>query len=183
MEMLEEVLSSVGVQDVDTSGYQVSNLDNIEFYCKNDQLDVDTIVTQWIDTPFCQQCLTNWRWEVEKKTPFCSTMGKGGEKISSPTTPVSEGPTGHPALLRNCPFGTEIQSFPVYVYRKLFQYIILCLCFDKKSKYHVSYGQNFFQKTSQLCGRQNCSTFVIHIFTGSNKLHISSRCREKNWTS
>ena len=32
MEMREEVFSNVGAQDIDTSGYQVSDLDNVEFY-------------------------------------------------------------------------------------------------------------------------------------------------------
>ena len=33
MEMRDEVLSSVGAQDLDTSGYQVSDLEDIEFNC------------------------------------------------------------------------------------------------------------------------------------------------------
>ena len=35
MEMKDEVLSSVGAQDMDTSGYQVSDLDNVEFQWEN----------------------------------------------------------------------------------------------------------------------------------------------------
>ena len=31
MEMRDEVLSSVGAQDMDKSGYQVSDLDDVEF--------------------------------------------------------------------------------------------------------------------------------------------------------
>ena len=36
MEISDEVLTSVGGQDMDTSGYQVSHLDDIEFYLEND---------------------------------------------------------------------------------------------------------------------------------------------------
>ena len=41
MEIRVKRLSSVGAEDVDTSGYQVSDLDDVEFYWENDQLDLD----------------------------------------------------------------------------------------------------------------------------------------------
>ena len=51
--MRDEVLSSVGTEDMDTSGYQVSaNVDNVEIYWENDQLDVDAVFRPGIDTPF-----------------------------------------------------------------------------------------------------------------------------------
>ena len=37
MEMKDEVLSSVGAQDLDTMGYQVSDLDDVEFYWEEKQ--------------------------------------------------------------------------------------------------------------------------------------------------
>ena len=40
MEIRDEVLSSVGAQDKNRSVYQVSDLDDVEFYWENDQLDV-----------------------------------------------------------------------------------------------------------------------------------------------
>ena len=52
MEMREEVLSSVGAQDLDTSSYQVSDLDDIEFNWENSQLDMDSVFRPGIDTPF-----------------------------------------------------------------------------------------------------------------------------------
>ena len=39
MEMREEVLSNVGAQDLDTSDYQVSDLEDIEFNWENSELD------------------------------------------------------------------------------------------------------------------------------------------------
>ena len=36
-EMREALLSGVGAQDMDTSGYQVSDLDDVEFYWENDR--------------------------------------------------------------------------------------------------------------------------------------------------
>ena len=51
MEMRGEVLSSVGAQDLDTSSYQVSDLEDIEFNWENSQLDMDSVFRPGIDTP------------------------------------------------------------------------------------------------------------------------------------
>ena len=53
-EIRDEVLSSVGAEEgLDTSGYQLSaDLDDVEFYWENDQLDVDAVFRPGIDTPF-----------------------------------------------------------------------------------------------------------------------------------
>ena len=58
MEMRDEVLSSVGAQDLDTSSYQVSDLEDIDFNWENSQLDMDLVFQTGIDTPFLQQYLT-----------------------------------------------------------------------------------------------------------------------------
>ena len=52
MEMRDEVLSRVGAQDLDTSSYQASDLEDIEFNWENSQLDMDAVFTPGIDTPF-----------------------------------------------------------------------------------------------------------------------------------
>ena len=88
--MKDEVISSVGAQDMDTSGYQVSaDLDDVEFYWENDQLDFDAVFRPGIGTPF-------------SPTPFDDLEVGGSEnpilldeeedKENSPptTTPVSE---------------------------------------------------------------------------------------------
>ena len=51
-EMRDEVLSSVGEQDLDTSGNQVSDLGDVDFYWENDQLDVDAVFRANYDTIF-----------------------------------------------------------------------------------------------------------------------------------
>ena len=43
--MKDEVFSSVGVQDMDTSGYQTSDLDNDDIYWEKNHLVVDTVFT------------------------------------------------------------------------------------------------------------------------------------------
>ena len=52
MDMRDEVLSSVGAQDLDTSSYQVSDLEDIELNWESSQLDMDAVFRPGIDTPF-----------------------------------------------------------------------------------------------------------------------------------
>ena len=52
MEMRDEVLSSVGAQDLVTNSYQVSDLEDIEFNWDNSQLDMDSVFRPGKDTPF-----------------------------------------------------------------------------------------------------------------------------------
>ena len=71
MEMRDEVLSSVGAQDLDTGSYQVSDLEDIEFNWENSQLDMDSVFRPGIDTPFLQQYLTIYCWAMDQlKTPL-----------------------------------------------------------------------------------------------------------------
>ena len=50
--MREEVLSSVGAQDTDRSGYELSDLEDIEFSWENPAVDMDSVYRPGIDTPF-----------------------------------------------------------------------------------------------------------------------------------
>ena len=52
MVIREEVLSSVGAQNLDTSSYQVSDLEDIEFNWENSQLDLEPVFRPGIDSPF-----------------------------------------------------------------------------------------------------------------------------------
>ena len=61
-EMREEVLSSVGAQDTDTSGYELSDLEDIEFSWENPAVDMDSVYRPGIDTPFPNPYLTIFRW-------------------------------------------------------------------------------------------------------------------------
>ena len=70
-EMRDEVLSSVGAEDMDTSGYQVSaNLDNVEFYWVNDQLDVDAVFRTGIDTPFSTKAFEDLEMRGSVENPI-----------------------------------------------------------------------------------------------------------------
>ena len=123
-EMRDEVLSNVGAQEgLDTSGYQVSaDLDDVEFYWENDQLDVDAVFRPGIlILLFHQQRLTTLGGSAENSILLDEKEDKENSPPTTTTTPVSERPTRPPALLRIHPFGTRKQNVPDYVYRNLLQ--------------------------------------------------------------
>ena len=122
-EMRDEVLSSVGAQEgSDTSGYQVSaaDLDDVEFYWENVELDVDAVFRPGIDTPFSPTAFDDLEMEGAENLILPDEEEDKG-KSPPTTTPVPEIPTRPPALLRSRPFGTRIENVPDYVYRNLFQ--------------------------------------------------------------
>ena len=72
MEMRDEVLSSVGAQDLETSSYQVSDLEDIEFNWENSQLNMDSVLRPGIDTPFSPRVFDDFvdgRW-IKSKPHF-----------------------------------------------------------------------------------------------------------------
>ena len=62
-EMREEVLFSVGAQDTDTSGYQLSDLEDIEFSWEDPAVDVDSVYRPGIDTPFSPSIFDDFHME------------------------------------------------------------------------------------------------------------------------
>ena len=78
-EMRDEKLSSVGSQEnLDTSGYQVSaDLDDVDFYWENIQLDVDAVFRAGIDSPFSPTAFVDLEMGgSSRKLRFCSTRRK-----------------------------------------------------------------------------------------------------------
>ena len=121
MEMRDEVLSSVGAQDLDTSSYQISDLEDIEFNSENSKLDVDAVFRPGIDTPFSPTVFDDLLMgdgSVENSIVLDKEQDK---ENAPPTTPVSERPTEPPRLQRSRAFGARIENVPDYVYRNLFQ--------------------------------------------------------------
>ena len=122
-EMKDEVFSSVGAQDIDTSVYQVSaDLDDVELYWENDHLDVDAVFRPGVDIPFSPTAFDDSEMGGSAENPIL--IDEEGEKeISLPptTTPVSERPIRPAALPRSCPFGTRKENVPDFVYVNLLQ--------------------------------------------------------------
>ena len=120
--MRDEVLYSVGAQNLDTSRYQVSDLEDIEFNWEGSQLDMEAAFRPGIDTSFSPTTFDdlsmggsvenlNWLDEEENKK----------NSPPAPSTPESVRPMESPGPQRSRPFGTGIENVPNYVYRNLFQ--------------------------------------------------------------
>ena len=121
-EMRDEVFSSVGGQHNDRSGFQVSDLDDVEVYCGNDHLDVDVVSRTVLDTPFSPSTFIDFEISsmAENLIPIDEMQAK--ENCPPlPATPVSQRPIQHRVLKRSCPIGTRIQKVPDYVYRNLLE--------------------------------------------------------------
>ena len=121
MEMRDEVLSNVGAQDLDTSSYQVSDLEDIDFNWEYSQLDMDSVFRPGIDTPFSPTVFNDLLMGDRSVENPIVLDGEQDKENAPPTTPVSEHPTEHPRLQRSRAFGARIENVPDYVYRNLFQ--------------------------------------------------------------
>ena len=123
MEMRDEVLSSVGAQDLDTSSYQVSDLEDIEFNWENSQLDMDSVFRPGIDKPFSTTVIDDLLMgDGSVENPIVLDEEQDKEN-APPTTPVSGRSTEPRRLQRSRPFEARIENVPYteHVYRNLFQ--------------------------------------------------------------
>ena len=102
MEMRDEVLSSVGGQDLHTSSYQVSDLEDIELNWENSQLDMDAVFRPGIDTPFSPTTFDDLSMEGSVENPIVLDEGKEKENAAPPpSTPESVRPTEPPRLQKS----------------------------------------------------------------------------------
>ena len=93
MEMRDEVLSSVGAQDLDTSSYQVSDLEDIELKWENSQLDMDSVFKPGKHTPFSPTVFDDLLMGDGSVENPIVLDGEQDKENAPPTTPVSERPT------------------------------------------------------------------------------------------
>ena len=122
MEMREEVISSVGAQDLDTSSYQVSDLEDIEFNWEDAQLDMDAVFRPGKDNPFSPTTFDDiLMGDGSVENPIVLDEEEDKENAPPPTTPESVRPTEPPRLQRSRAFGASIENVPDYVYRNLFE--------------------------------------------------------------
>ena len=125
--MNEEVLSSVGAQDTDTSGNEQSDLEDIEFSWEDPALDMDSVSRPGINTKSSPPVVVNFQMEGSTAANPIIVDDEADKENSAPTTtttttttPESERPTEPPRLLRSRPFGTRLEKVPESVYRTLF---------------------------------------------------------------
>ena len=120
MEMRDEVLSSVGAQDLDTSSYEVSDLEDIEFDWENLQLDMDAVFRSGIDTTFSPITFDDLSMERSVQNPIVLDEEENKEN-DPPSTLESVRSTEPPRLQRTRAFGARMENVPDYVFRNLFQ--------------------------------------------------------------
>ena len=88
MEMRDEVLSSVGAQDLETSSYQVSDLEDIEFNWENSQLDMDSVFRPGRDTRFSPTLFDDLLMgDGSVENPIVLDEEQDKENAPPPTTP------------------------------------------------------------------------------------------------
>ena len=127
--MREDVLSSVGAQDLETSSYQLTDFRDIEFNWENSQMDA--VFRPGIDTPFSPTTFDDLSMEVSVENPIVLDEEEDKESSASTTaTSVSERPIEPPRLLRIGAFGARMENVPDYVIRNLFQEVLPCLYFE-----------------------------------------------------
>ena len=109
--MRDKVLLSVGAQDKTTNEYQVSDLDEIDFYWKHDQLDVDAVLRPGLDTPFSSCTFRDFETGAMPEIPIQVDDEQNSETSSYPllpTTPVSERPNKPAVIMRSPAYDTVI---------------------------------------------------------------------------
>ena len=113
LEMRDEVLSSVGAPDWDTSSYQVSNLEDIEFNWETSQLDMDTVFRPGKDTPFSPTTFDDL--SMERSVESLIVLDEEEHKENAPPPPSrheSVRPTEPPRLQKSCAFGAKVENVP-----------------------------------------------------------------------
>ena len=133
-EMREEVLSSVGAEDIDTSGYELSDLEDIEFNWEDLAVDLDSVYRPGTDTSFFPSIFDDFQMEGLNAANPTLADDEEDKENSAPTTstPKSERTTEPPRLKRSRPFGTRMENLTESVNRTLFRcilYFIPCTCF------------------------------------------------------
>ena len=121
MEMRDEVLSGVGAQDLDSSSYQVSDLEDIVFNWENSQLGLDAVFRPAIVTRFSQTTFDDLLMSDGSAENPIVLDEKEDKENAPPTTPESVKPT-EPLRLQRCrASGARKENVPDYVYRNFFQ--------------------------------------------------------------
>ena len=111
--MRDEVLSSVGAQDLGTSRYQVSELEHIEFNWEDSEVDMDAVFRPDIDTPFSPTTFDDLSMggSVENPIALDKEQDKENSPPPAPWTPDYVRPTEPPRLQRSCPFWNKNRKF------------------------------------------------------------------------
>ena len=101
LEMRDEVLSSVGAQDLDASSYLVSDLEDIELNWEKSQWYMNPVFRPGIDTAFSPTTIDDLSMERSVENPIVLNEEEDKENAPPPATPESVRPTETPRLQRS----------------------------------------------------------------------------------
>ena len=82
--MRDELISSVGAQEMNTSGYQVSDLGGIQFHWEGSDLNMDAVFRPRIDIPFPHSTFNPF--ETVSKAKNLILIDDEEDKENSPST-------------------------------------------------------------------------------------------------
>ena len=120
LEMLSEVLSSVGLKEMGTSVFQVCDFEDNEFHLEYLNMNMDTVFRLGIDTHFPPSTFNGFKIDLmAENLILVDEMEK--EKKSLLKTTTYEKPTQPPGLLRIPRFGKVPENIPHHVYGFLYQ--------------------------------------------------------------
>ena len=138
-EMWDKVLSIVGAQDMHTSGYKVSDVEDVEFTGKMINGKWTLSSDRTLIPPFHQQLFLIWRWEVQQKTPCCSTKRKTRRTLL--LQQQHQSPRDQPDPLHCC------KNVLLEQKQKIFLILFIEFCFNKYYSVCVfmSFINNIFQ--------------------------------------
>ena len=132
LERRDELFSSAGAQDIDTNGYQVSDLDDVDFCWENDQLDVDAVSRPGIETPVFSSTFNDFERGSRAENPI--VVDKEPDKKKSPppppTTLVSDRPVRPLCWWEVAQLERELGMFPIMFKKfvRIVSYHCYCVC-------------------------------------------------------
>ena len=83
---MREVQSSVGAQDTDTRGYELSDSEDLEFSWEDPALDMDSVYRPGIDTPFSPSIHEDFQMEGSTAANPRIVDDEEDKENSAPTT-------------------------------------------------------------------------------------------------
>ena len=128
MEMRDDVLSSVGAQDLDTSSYQVSDLEDIEINWENSQMDMDAVFRPGIDTPFSPNTFDDFSIEGSVENPIGLDEEDDKENAPPPSTPESQTHRTSQVAEKSRFWSTNEKMYPIMLLEICFiKYYCVCV--------------------------------------------------------
>ena len=127
IDLNKETLRTVVAQCMDTSGYQVFDLEDSDFHWEDPYLNTHTDSQTGLDYHLQPSCFKDFEMVSLVANPILIDNDEDNENSSPPpsSTLVSGKRIELARSLRSSPFGTRIKNFPRYVFGNFSEYLLL----------------------------------------------------------